>query len=156
MDIVNKEKRSKMMSGIRSQNTKPERLVRKGLFKLGFRYRINNKIFGKPDIVLKKYNAVIFIHGCFWHGHIGCENFKIPKSNTSFWVEKIDKNRKRDAEVLNYLHATGWRICIIWECAVRGKSQLSNIDKTINKISKWLTSKRIWIEITSDRYKMNI
>lgn len=153
MDIVNKEKRSKMMSGIRSQNTKPERLIRKGLFKLGFRYRINSKMFGKPDIVLKKYNAVIFIHGCFWHGHIGCENFKIPKSNTTFWVNKIDRNRKRDAEVLNYLHATGWRICIIWECAIRGKSQLLNIDKTINKISKWLTSKRIWIEITSDKYK---
>ena len=156
MDIVNKEKRSKMMSGIRSQNTKPELLIRKGLFKLGFRYRINSKVFGKPDIVLKKYNAVIFIHGCFWHGHIGCENFKIPKSNTSFWVNKIDKNRKRDAEVLNYLHATGWRICIIWECAIRGKPQLLKIDKTINEISKWLTSDRIWIEITSDNYKKNI
>jgi len=156
MDIVNKERRSEMMSGIRSQNTKPELLIRKGLFKLGFRYRINSKMFGKPDIVLKKYNAVIFIHGCFWHGHIGCENFRIPKSNTTFWVNKIDRNRKRDAEVLNYLHATGWRICIIWECSIRGKSQLSNIDKTINKISKWLTSKRIWIEITSDKYKKNI
>jgi len=156
MDIVNKERRSRMMSGIRSQNTMPELLIRKGLFKLGFRYRINSKMFGKPDIVLKKYNAVIFIHGCFWHGHIGCENFKIPKSNTAFWVDKIDKNRKRDGEVLNYFHATDWRICIIWECSIRGKSQLSNIDKTINKISKWLTSKRIWIEITSDKYKKNI
>jgi DNA mismatch endonuclease (patch repair protein) len=156
MDIVNKEKRSKIMSGIRSQNTKPELLIRKGLFKLGFRYRINSKMFGKPDIVLKKYNAVIFIHGCFWHGHIGCENFTIPKSNTTFWIDKIDKNRKRDGEVLNYFHATGWRICIIWECSIRGKSQLSNIDKTINKLSKWLTSKRIWIEITSDKYNKNI
>jgi len=152
MDIVNKEKRSEMMSGIRSKNTKPELLIRKGLFKLGFRYRVNSKVFGKPDIVLKKYNAVIFIHGCFWHGHIGCEYFKSPKSNTTFWVEKIDKNRKRDAEVLNYLHATGWRICIIWECAIRGKLQLSKIDKTINKISKWLNSKCVWVEITSDKY----
>jgi len=156
MDIVNKEIRSRMMSGIHSQNTMPELLIRKGLFKLGFRYRINSKMFGKPDIVLKKYNAVIFIHGCFWHGHVGCLNFRIPKSNTEFWVNKVDRNRKRDAEVLNYLHATGWRICIIWECAIRGKSQLSNIDKTINKISKWITSKRIWIEITSDKYKKNI
>jgi len=156
MDIVTKEKRSMMMSGIQSKNTKPELLIRKGLFKLGFRYRINDKIFGKPDIVLKKYNAAIFIHGCFWHGHIGCDNFKIPKSNTDFWIDKIDKNRKRDAEVLNYLHATGWRICIIWECAIRGKSQLLNIDRTINKVSRWLTSKRIWVEITSDKYKSNI
>jgi len=94
MDIVNKERRSRMMSGIRSQNTMPELLIRKGLFKLGFRYRINSKMFGKPDIVLKKYNAVIFIHGCFWHGHIGCENFKIPKSNTAFWLIKLIKIEK--------------------------------------------------------------
>ena len=140
------------MSGIRSKNTKPELLIRKGLFNLGYRYRINSKLFGKPDIFLKKYNAVIFIHGCFWHGHIGCENFKIPKSNTQFWVEKIDKNRKRDGEVLNYLHATGLRICIIWECAIRGKKQLSKLDKTINKISKWLKSNSIWKEITSEKY----
>jgi len=144
------------MSGIRSQNTKPELLIRKGLFKLGFRYRINSKVFGKPDIVLKKYNAVIFIHGCFWHGHIGCENFRIPKSNTAFWIDKIDRNRKRDAEVLNSLHAAGWRICIVWECSIKGKSQLSKIDKTINKIAKWLTSKRVWMEITSDEYRRNI
>ncbi|MDR2970996.1 MAG: very short patch repair endonuclease [Bacteroidales bacterium] len=152
MDTVTKEKRSEMMSGIRSRNTKPELLIRKGLFKLGYRYRINSKIYGKPDIVLKKYNAVIFIHGCFWHGHIGCENFKIPKSNTQFWVEKIEKNRDRDAGVLNYLRASGWRICIIWECAIRGKTQMKNFDKIINRISKWLISKRIWIEITSDTY----
>jgi DNA mismatch endonuclease (patch repair protein) len=79
---------------------------------------------------------------------MGCKNFKIPKSNTQFWVEKIDKNRKRDGEVLNYLHASGWRICIIWECAIRGKNQLLNLDKTINEISKWLKSKSIWREIT--------
>jgi len=148
MDIVKKEKRSEMMSGIRSKNTKPELLIRKGLFKLGYRYKINANMFGKPDIILKKYNAVIFIHGCFWHGHMGCKNFKIPKSNTQFWVEKIDKNRKRDGEVLNCLHASGWRICIIWECAIRGKNQLLNLDKTINEISKWLKSKSIWKEIT--------
>jgi len=152
MDIVDKEKRSKIMSCIRSRNTIPEQIIRKGLFKSGYRYRLNSKMFGKPDIVLKKYKAVIFIHGCIWHGHIGCENFRIPKSNVRFWTEKIDRNRKRDAEVLNYLHATGWRICIIWECAIRGKYQLLKIDKTINKISKWLTSKRVWMEIASDKY----
>ena len=157
MDIVTPQKRSEMMSGISSKNTKPEIIIRKGLFSRGFRYRINNKkIFGKPDIVLKKYNAVIFTHGCFWHGHIGCENFKIPSSNRDFWIDKIDSNRKRDGDVLNYLHATGWRICIIWECSIRGKKQLLNLDKIIDEISEWLLSDRIWLEVTSEKYKKNI
>jgi len=157
MDNVTKEKRSEIMSGIRSRNTKPEILIRKGLFKLGYRYRINsNSIFGKPDIILKKYNAVIFIHGCFWHGHIGCENFRMPKSNIQFWIDKIDRNRKRDGEVLNYLHATGWRICIIWECAIRGKKQMKHYNKIINKISKWIRSRNIWLEIASEKYNKNI
>jgi DNA mismatch endonuclease (patch repair protein) len=153
MDVVNSEKRSEMMSGIRSKNTKPEIFIRKGLFRLGFRYRVNDKhIFGKPDIALKKYNALIFIHGCFWHGHIGCKNFKIPSSNRDFWVEKIDTNRKRDAEVLNYLHANGWRICIVWECAVRGKKQLQLLDNTVKRISDWILSGDIWLEITAKEY----
>lgn len=144
------------MSGIRNRNTKPEILIRKGLFKSGYRYRINDrKIFGKPDIVLRKYNAVIFIHGCFWHGHIGCPNFRIPSSNEKFWTDKIDTNRKRDAEVLNYLHANGWRICIIWECSIRGKEQLSKINNTIKSVSDWLLSDSIWLEITSEKYKTN-
>ena len=153
MDIVTPKKRSEMMSGICSKNTKPEIIIRKGLFSRGFRYRINHKkIFGKPDIVLKKYNAAIFIHGCFWHGHIGCENFKIPSSNRDFWIDKIYFNRKRDGEVLNYLHATGWRICIIWECSIRGKKQLLNLNKIIDEISEWLLSDRIWLEVTSKKY----
>jgi DNA mismatch endonuclease (patch repair protein) len=156
MDIVNSKKRSEMMSGIRSKNTKPEILIRKGLFNSGYRYRMNDKkVFGKPDIVLKKYNAVIFIHGCFWHGHIGCGNFKIPSTNKQFWEDKIDTNRKRDSEVLNYLRAQGWRICIIWECSIRGKEQLLLIDKTIKNISDWLLSDNIWLEITSEKYKFN-
>lgn len=151
MDIVNSETRSRMMSGIRSKNTKPEIIIRKGLFNRGLRYRINDKkVFGKPDIVLKKHKAIIFIHGCFWHGHIGCKNFKMPSSNREFWVNKIDVNRKRDGEVLNYLHATGWRICIVWECAVRGKYQLNKIDETIQKLYDWIISDNIWLEITSE------
>jgi DNA mismatch endonuclease (patch repair protein) len=151
MDTVDIKTRKRMMSGIRSKNTKPEIIVRKALFANGFRYRKNvDKIFGKPDIVLKKYNAVIFIHGCFWHGHWGCKNFKIPSTNTEFWINKIDTNRKRDAEVLNYLHATGWRVCIIWECSVRGKKQVENIPNTINKIVNWLKSDSIWIEIKNE------
>jgi DNA mismatch endonuclease (patch repair protein) len=155
MDIVNPQKRSEMMSGIRSKNTRPEILIRKGLFNLGYRYRINDKnVFGKPDIVLKKYNAAIFIHGCFWHGHIGCGNFKIPSTNRQFWEDKIDTNRKRDAEVLNRLRSTGWRICIIWECSIRGKEQLLLVEKTIDSISNWLLSDAVWLEITSEKYKL--
>ncbi|MDR1618936.1 MAG: very short patch repair endonuclease [Treponema sp.] len=156
MDTVSPEKRSKIMSGIRSRNTMPEIIIRKGLFHQGFRYRINDKtVFGKPDIVLKKYHTAIFIHGCFWHGHAGCRNFKIPSSNSAFWTNKIDTNRKRDAEVLNYLHATGWRICIIWECAIRGKKQLSLLDDTINKIARWILSDEIWLEVTSESYNLS-
>jgi DNA mismatch endonuclease (patch repair protein) len=153
MDIVNPKTRSRMMSGIRNRNTKPEIIIRKGLFNRGLRYRINDKkVFGKPDIVLKKYNAIIFIHGCFWHGHIGCKNFKIPSSNTDFWTNKIDINRHRDGEVLNYLRATGWRICIVWECAVRGKYQLTKIDETIKNIYNWIVSDNIWLEVASEDY----
>jgi DNA mismatch endonuclease (patch repair protein) len=153
MDIVTSEKRSKMMSGIRSRNTKPEMLIRKGLFHLGYRYRINDKkVFGKPDMVLKKHNAAVFIHGCFWHGHIGCGNFKMPSTNKQFWEDKIDTNRKRDAKVLNRLRAEGWRICIIWECSVRGKEQLLLIDKTIETVSRWLLSDAVWLEIASEKY----
>jgi DNA mismatch endonuclease (patch repair protein) len=153
MDRVNSEKRSEMMSGIRSRNTRPEIIIRKGLFHNGFRYRINDKtIFGKPDMSLKKYHAVIFVHGCFWHGHAGCGNFRIPSSNSAFWADKIDANRRRDADVLNYLHATGWRICVIWECAIRGKKQLSLLDGTIDKIARWILSDAVWLEVTSESY----
>jgi DNA mismatch endonuclease (patch repair protein) len=157
MDIVTSEQRSKMMSGIRSRDTKPEMLIRKGLFNLGYRYRINDKkVFGKPDMVLKKHNAAIFIHGCFWHGHIGCGNFKMPSTNKPFWENKIDTNRKRDAKVLNRLRAEGWRICIIWECAVRGKKQLSLVKETIETISDWLLSDAVWLEIVSEKYRSDI
>ena len=147
MDVVDRETRSRMMSGIGSKNTKPELLIRKKLFSLGFRYRINNtKLAGSPDIVLPKSHAVIFIHGCFWHGH-DCELFRLPGTRTEFWKEKIDINRSRDAKVLNQLHAESWRICIVWECAIKGKPQLQIIDSTINKIVEWLRSDQIWLEL---------
>ena len=147
MDVVDRETRSRMMSGIGSKNTKPELLILKKLFSLGFRYRINNtKLAGSPDIVLPKYHAVIFIHGCFWHGH-DCELFRLPGTRTEFWKEKIDINRSRDAKVLNQLHAESWRICIVWECAIKGKPQLQIIDSTINKIVEWLRSDQIWLEL---------
>lgn len=145
------------MSGIRSKNTRPELVIRKGLFKLGYRYRINDTgVFGKPDMTLKKYRAVIFMHGCFWHGHNGCGNFKMPSTNRQFWENKIDRNRKRDAEVLNRLRSDGWRICIVWECSVRGKAQLARLEKTIDAISCWLLSDSVWLEIASEKYRESL
>jgi DNA mismatch endonuclease (patch repair protein) len=106
-------------------------------------------------MVLKKHNAVIFIHGCFWHGHSGCGNFKMPSANRQFWEDKIDRNRKRDAEVLNHLRAAGWRICIVWECSIRGKEQLLLVEKTIDAISRWLLSDAVWLEITPEKHRAN-
>ncbi|NLV67507.1 MAG: DNA mismatch endonuclease Vsr [Spirochaetes bacterium] len=150
MDVVDRKTRSRMMRGIGSRNTKPELLIRKRLFGMGFRYRVNDrKIFGSPDIVFPKYHAVVFIHGCFWHGH-DCEIFKLPGTRTEFWKEKIEVNRERDAKVLNQLRAEGWRICIVWECAVKGKAQLQRVDITVSKIAEWVRSEYVWMEIERD------
>lgn len=150
MDVVDRKTRSRMMRGIGSRNTKPELLIRKRLFGMGFRYRVNDRrIFGSPDIVFPKYHAVVFIHGCFWHGH-DCEIFKLPGTRTEFWKEKIEVNRERDAKVLNQLRAEGWRICIVWECAVKGKAQLQRVDITVSKIAEWVRSEYVWMEIERD------
>lgn len=146
-DIVDPETRSRMMSGIRGKNTRIEVLVRKELFARGFRYRINDrKLPGKPDIVLKKYNAVIFVQGCFWHGH-GCHLFKWPSTRPQWWHDKIESTRKRDLYVCNLLHEAGWRQCRIWECALKGKYRLDT-ETVIDKLEKWLHSTREQLEIT--------
>lgn len=138
------------MSAVHSKNTIPEILVRKALFAIGYRYRIDyKKLPGKPDISLPKYKAVIFVHGCFWHGHDGCPNSSLPQSNHEYWRNKIDKNRKRDGETLNRLHALGWRVCIVWECSIRDKGQKEKISQLASKISHWLKSDSIWLEISS-------
>lgn len=123
-DVVSKQKRSEMMAGIWGKNTKPEIVVRKGLHALGFRFRIHDrKLPGKPDLVLPKYNAAIFVHGCFWHGH-DCHLFKWPQSRTDFWREKILGNRANDEKALDALEKAGWRVLVIWECALKGKEKL--------------------------------
>lgn len=115
-DVVDAATRSRMMSGIRSKDTKPEMIVRRALHKAGFRYRLHDKkLPGKPDIVLPKYRTVIFVHGCFWHGH-GCKDFKWPKSREQWWREKIEGNVARDKAVTTKLGHLGWRISTIWEC----------------------------------------
>lgn len=138
-DIKTPEERSRNMAAIRSKNTKPEIIIRKALHALGFRYRLHGKnIPGKPDIVLTKYNAVIFIHGCFWHGH-DCYLFKLPKTRTEFWKEKIELNRVRDKKVMYELEQLGWRIAIVWECALKGRDKM-DIHQLIGSLAEWLNT----------------
>lgn len=119
VDVVSPEVRSRMMSGIRGKDTKPEMIVRKGLHSMGFRYRLHDKkLPGKPDLVLPKYNAVVFVHGCFWHHH-DCRFFKWPKTRPEFWREKIERNVERDLSVVKRLRTIGFRTFIVWECALR-------------------------------------
>ena len=119
-DVMTPLQRHECMSHIRSKNTKPEQLVRHFLWNRGFRYRLHVKdLPGKPDIVLAKYRALIFINGCFWHGHDGCKDFVIPKTNTDFWLEKIGKNKSRDLQDKTLLTASGWNVITIWECELK-------------------------------------
>ena len=144
-DIVDQTTRSRMMSGIKNKNTKPEIAIRKLLYKRGFRYRLHTpKLPGKPDIVLNKYNAVIFIHGCFWHGH-DCRLFKWPKSHPEFWKKKIEYNRHKDQKVMQELKTLGCRICVIWECSI--KYAKTDFFAIIEEISIWLRSDSYYMEL---------
>jgi len=138
MDIWDKNKRSECMSKIRSKDTKPELALRKALFARGFRYRVNDKkLPGKPDIVLRKYKTVIFLHGCFWHRHKGCKYAYTPKTNTKFWVDKINSNRERDKSNFQKLTDLGWNVLTVWECEIRHtyKRDLTPlIDRVVSEI----------------------
>ena len=130
-DVHTPEQRSYNMSRIRSKNTKPEELVRKFLFSQGFRYRKNDaRLPGKPDIVLPKYKTVIFVNGCFWHGHEGCRYFVWPKNNAEFWEEKITGNIQRDKHNRQLLANQGWRVIEIWECQLKR----SVVDNTLQNL----------------------
>lgn len=134
------------MAAIKSKNTKPELMIRKGLFAKGFRYKVHDKnLPGKPDLVLPKYNAVIFIHGCFWHGH-GCHLFKWPKTRTEFWKDKIEGNKARDKKVLQKLKEKGWRTLVIWECSIKGVGRQDVLD-VVNEVSDWLKTDSMFNEI---------
>ncbi|WP_339862865.1 very short patch repair endonuclease [Paremcibacter congregatus] len=138
-DIVTSEKRSQMMAGIKGKNTKPEMLVRKLVHSLGYRYRLHvNDLPGKPDLVFPRHRGVIFVHGCFWHGH-NCHLFKLPGTRQEFWKTKIEKNRMNDSKAKAALQNLGWRQLDIWECALKGKTKVS-IDNVGGFISKWLCS----------------
>jgi DNA mismatch endonuclease, patch repair protein len=120
MDVHEPEVRSYNMSQIKGKDTKPEKLVRKFLFSKGFRYRLHVKnLPGKPDIVLPKYKTVIFVHGCFWHGHEGCKYFVVPKTRTDWWLNKININRTNDERSNSLLGKENWKIIILWECELK-------------------------------------
>jgi DNA mismatch endonuclease (patch repair protein) len=139
-DIVSAEKRSEMMSGIRSKDTKPEIRVRRLLHRLGYRFRLHRKdLPGKPDIVLPKWRKVVFVNGCYWHGHEECHLFRTPKSRTEFWTTKIASNRTRDRRNYAELTDAGWGVVVIWECAVSKKLQLPS-DQLEQVISDALVS----------------
>lgn len=145
-DVVDKVTRSRMMSGIRGKDTKPEILIRKGLFAKGFRFRLHSrKLPGKPDIVFPRYKAAILVHGCFWHGH-RCPLFKWPSSNSEFWRKKIDRNREVDKAAIKALSGLGWRVLTVWECATKGPCRISH-NNIIRKAGTWLRSGRGNMEI---------
>lgn len=146
VDIVSPKKRSQMMSGIRGKNTKPELVIRKALFRCGFRYRIHDtRLPGKPDMVFPKFRAVILVNGCFWHGH-NCHLFKWPSSRQSFWKTKITRNREKDTENLKGLRDTGWRVLVVWECAIKGRNR-KPFDNLVDAIRTWLTEGNSYSEI---------
>ncbi|OPY57505.1 MAG: Very short patch repair protein [Pelotomaculum sp. PtaU1.Bin035] len=119
MDIWNKEKRSQVMSHIHSKNTKPEIAVRSLLHRMGYRYRLHRReLPGCPDIVLPKYNSVIFVHGCFWHLHEGCRDGTVPKTQHEKWKLKLERNVERDQLHYQELQKTGWKVLVIWECEI--------------------------------------
>ncbi len=162
MDTLSPSQRHAVMAANRSKDTSPERAVRSALHRLGFRFRKNDaRLPGHPDIVFPHYHAVIFVNGCFWHGHVPyamskiilgktkklknlaykstpCTRYRLPKSNTDFWKKKIKRNRNRDAEEIQQLMGDGWRVGIVWECEITGKSRTQKIRNVSEEISLWL------------------
>ena len=138
-----------MMAGIRGKNTKPELAIRSALHRRGFRFRLHKEdLPGKPDLVFPKYQAIIFVHGCFWHGH-GCHLFKWPKTREDFWQEKIGSNVERDHRQLSALTAAGWRVATIWECTLKGRARLP-LEVIAGRCAVWLESKEKRLELSGD------
>lgn len=130
-DVHNKKTRSYNMSQIKGKDTKPEILVRKFLFSKGFRYKLHDKTLpGKPDIVLPKHKTIIFIHGCFWHGHKDCKYFVVPKTRTKWWLDKITTNKANDLKSIKLLRKEGWKVITIWECQLKK----TKVDKTLTRL----------------------
>lgn len=138
MDVVDSKTRSRIMAGIRGKNTRPELVLRKALHRRGFRYRLHAKyIPGRPDLALRKYNAVVFVHGCFWHRHEGCRFATIPATRTEYWIPKFERNVARDEEVHSRLLEIGWRVATVWECALR---KAEHVDVAARMLARWLAA----------------
>lgn len=138
-DVHDKSTRRRNMQAVRGKDTQPEIFVRRLLHARGFRFRLHNKkLPGKPDITLPKYKALIFVHGCFWHGH-DCRRAQLPATNTEFWRDKIRSNQQRDRRNIDCLTATGWHILVIWGCALQGKERLSEQQIT-ERLEEWILS----------------
>ncbi len=134
------------MAAIRSKNTRPELLIRRGLHARGFRFRLHDRTLpGTPDIIFRRYRALIDVRGCFFHGH-DCELFRLPRTRREFWKNKIATNRKRDFETAAELEKIGWRVAIVWECAIRGSKKIER-ETVIDSLSQWLSSDKKSFEI---------
>ncbi len=132
MDRFSPDKRHEVMSRIRGKDTKPEMIVRRFLFSQGFRFRLHyRKLPGHPDIVLPKYKAVIFVHGCFWHRHENCRHFRLPQSNVEYWENKIAGNVERDLRDANRIADMGWKVIVVWECELERKTR----DEVLNRVA---------------------
>lgn len=138
VDVFNASTRSRMMSGIRGRDTRPEMAVRRALFSAGLRYRLHRRdLPGAPDVALGGRKVAIFVHGCFWHRHKGCRYAKLPATRPEFWKAKLEGNAERDERSIEALRAMGWRVLIVWECAIRDKKKLSTLPKVL---SDWIRS----------------
>jgi DNA mismatch endonuclease (patch repair protein) len=142
-DVVPPEVRSRMMSGIRGKNTKPELILRQGLHRRGLRFRLHDsRLPGRPDLVFRGREAVVFVNGCFWHGHDGCPYFKIPQTRPEFWSEKIRRNKERDRAAITVLESAGWRVAVIWECATRRQPE-----RSIDALEAWIRGNGLKLEL---------
>ncbi len=149
VDVVDPETRSRMMAGIRGKDTKPEILIRQGLHRKGYRFRLHRVgLPGRPDLVFPSRQAVIMVHGCFWHGH-DCHLFKWPSSRQEFWHGKITRNRQKDGESENALLRKGWRVLTVWECALKGRTR-QPLERVIDQCAAWLETSTERAEITGN------
>ncbi len=135
-DVHSKQQRSYNMSRIKGKDTKPEMLVRKFLFAHGYRYKLHDATLpGKPDIVLPKYSTVIFVHGCFWHGHTNCKYYKVPQTRTDWWLNKIKTNKANDDKAVKALKKDGWKIITVWECDLKAAKVEKALQKLLHRLS---------------------
>jgi DNA mismatch endonuclease (patch repair protein) len=145
-----------MMSGIKAKDTKPEMIIRKALHAAGFRYRLHVRdLPGRPDLVFPKYKAVIFVHGCFWHGH-DCRYFKLPSTRTEFWERKIADNKSRDAQNIAELFSKGWKVIVVWECTTRQQSESFSLQNLTIMLAEFLSTGDDCIEISCAQSKVII